>query len=165
MDFKEFTNKTLKTIAENLGLDNSRILQSIIGERIASIDITSEKNWKNLIDETAVLITLKSGRQIRIYHERDCCEYVRIISRDGEWIDLVGKVIVDAHEEIHQTPSDLRLFGVNIDDYDDTSATLTIVTLKADDATVISRWLGESNGYYSESVDFEELKQEAEANR
>jgi len=44
------------------------------------------------------------------------------------------------------------------DDYYDDSFTATTITFKTDQDTVISRWHGSSNGYYSESVDFAQLK-------
>ena len=81
-----------------------------------------------------------------IYHEQDCCETVQIQDTEGNWHDLIGKVITETdHDET---------CGV-LDNSE--SSTLTTLTFKCDDATVISRWIGESNGYYSEGVDLADI--------
>lgn len=95
-----------------------------------------------------IMLTTQSGRKIRIFHSQDCCESVSIEGIDGELHKLVGKVLIDTSEEIDREN--------NPPEYPD-SWTRTIHTFKVDDATVIVRWMGESNGYYSESVDIAEL--------
>jgi hypothetical protein len=92
------------------------------------------------------MLTTASGRKIWIHHDQDCCESVRIEDTQGNWHELIGKVIVEASE-------DVRSSGPRCSE----SWTRTTLTFRVDGATVISRWIGESNGYYSESVDIEEL--------
>lgn len=116
-------------------------LSSLVGEVLTYID-TDEKN-----DE--IMLTTASGRKIKIYHDQDCCESVRIEDTQGNWHDLVGKVIVEASE-------DVKPQGDPPPEYPD-SWTRTTLTFRVDGATVISRWIGESNGYYSESVDIEDV--------
>lgn len=117
-------------------------LEELVGEVLTHIDVDEEK------DE--ILLTTESGRQIRLHHDQDCCEYVRIEGTDGQWRELIGKPILEAkHEE------DDGQHG-NIARPNDTR-TRTVLTFKVDGATVISRWIGESNGCYSESVDIEEI--------
>ena len=70
---------------------------------------------------------------------------MEIAGTDGEWASLLGKVIVAVEKKEEEV----------IGESD--SSTRTTLVFKVDDATVISRWLGESNGYYSESVDFAEM--------
>ena len=94
-----------------------------------------------------ILLTTESGRTIKIYHEQDCCESVSIQDRTGEWHTLIGKVIVEADAKEEQ-----------LSDQKYESATLTTLTFSTNEDTVISRWIGESNGYYSESVDLCELQ-------
>lgn len=115
-------------------------LSSLVGEVLTYIDTDGS-------DE--IMLTTASGRKIKIYHEQDCCETVRIEDTKGNWHDLIGKVIVEAVHDVN--PS-----GESEPEYTD-SWTRTNLVFKVDDATVISKWIGESNGYYSESVDIKEI--------
>ena len=115
--------------------------KSLVGEVLTHID-TDEKN-------NEVLLTTASGRQIKIFHSQDCCESVYIEDTEGNWHELIGKVLVEAkHEESSE--------GDPPQEYAE-SWTRTSLTFKVDGATVISKWIGESNGYYSESVDLEDV--------
>ena len=115
-------------------------LEELNGETLTHIDVAKEHG------EDQILLTTESGREIRIYHEQDCCETVRIVDTEGEWHDLIGKPILEATKEEEQRETE---------DYE--SETKTALTFRVDGATVISRWIGESNGYYSESVDIREI--------
>ncbi len=95
-------------------------------------------------------MTFASGKQLRIYHEQDCCERVELVSIDGNICKLFGRAIQSVGLEVDE-------------DYDgpeisDDSGTETKITLRCDAETVIMRWIGESNGYYGEQVDFEILQ-------
>lgn len=114
-------------------------INELVGETLAFIDAS----------EGEILLTTQSGRRIRIHHEQDCCETVRVEDTQGNWHDLIGKVIIEATEDVQPQ-------GDPPPEYQD-SWTRTTLIFKVDDATVISKWIGESNGYYSESVDIEEL--------
>lgn len=118
---------------------NSTSIQSLVGEVLTYIDIDEKENQ--------IKLTTASGREVMIYHEQNCCESVCIESTEGDWLSLVGKVIV----------------GVSHDEYERDNEwgheTRTELKFIVDGSTVISRWIGESNGYYSEIVDFIEIKQ------
>lgn len=89
------------------------------------------------------------GKTFRLYHSQDCCENVVVNDICGELSDLVGTPILQAEESESKDP----VSGVKC--YD--SFTFTFYRLATIKGAVTIRWLGESNGYYSESVSFCEL--------
>lgn len=100
------------------------------------------------IDDQEIVFTLESGEKYALYHEQDCCEFVRVEDICGELEDLVGVPLLMA-EEVSNEPEP----PVPSDYYDD-SHTWTFYKLATIKGYVTIRWLGQSNGYYSESVDF-----------
>ena len=117
-------------------------IKELIGEVLTHIDTDEENN--------EIMLTTKSGRIIKIFHYQNCCEYVSIEDTDGNWHDLIGKVIIEAtHDEFEK--------GEPEPEYPDYSWTRTSLKFVVDDATVISKWIGSSNGYYSETVDIQEI--------
>lgn len=94
----------------------------------------------------------ESGKMFRMFHYQDCCENVRIHDIKGNLQSLVGWPLRVAKEETStEWPSD-----VPKPEYGE-SFTWTIYTFEALLEAVVIRWLGESNGYYSEAVQIEEL--------
>lgn len=114
-------------------------IKELCGEILTNIDI----------DDDYILLTTVSGRKIQIFHYQDCCESVSIESVEGNIVNLTGKVLIDVSERIDDSdnpPKDC-----------DESWTRTIHTFKTNDETVIVKWIGISNGYYSENVTIEEI--------
>ena len=98
-------------------------------------------------DDEMVFIT-DDGEKYKLYHSQDCCECVDIEDICGDLNDLIGSPILVAEEsESEENPE-----GVN-PEYQD-SFTWTFYKLDTIKGGVTIRWYGESNGYYSESVDF-----------
>lgn len=116
-----------------------------VGEILTHVDVGKDEYE----DQDQILLTTESGRQFLLTHDQDCCELVRIEGTDGEWSQLFGKVIEDVSWREKHTETD-----------EDESRTDTTLAFKVNDATVISRWIGTSNGCYSESVNIKELKEE-----
>lgn len=112
-------------------------LESLVGETLSYIDTD---------DSDEIMLTTTSGRKIHIYHQQDCCESVGIVDTVGNWHNLIGKVVIEASKDFDECNGECC-----------DSCTHTRLTFKVNDATVISKWIGESNGYYSEGVDIEEL--------
>lgn len=101
-----------------------------------------------------ILFTMEGGDQYKLYHERDCCEMVSIEDICGHWDDLIGQRLLVA-EESHSDPD----FESPTDrDYEPESETWTFYRLGSAKGFVTIRWYGTSNGYYSETVDFEKVK-------
>lgn len=94
-----------------------------------------------------VRFTTTDGRVFRMHHWQDCCETVSIVDVTGDPDDLLGEAILRAEES-----------SADAGDNTSESGTWTFYKLATRKGYVDIRWLGESNGYYSESVDFEEVK-------
>lgn len=109
---------------------------------------------KTIISTTAINVgvcafefTLSDGSRVTLYHNQDCCEQVRVYAVNGDPAQLLNKQIAFAEED---NPSD----HPSVDDMSGSdSHTITVFTLKAVDGSELEIvWLGESNGYYDESV-------------
>lgn len=85
-----------------------------------------------------------TGEHYSLYHDQDCYESVYIESISGDLTNLEGSPILRADEKIHTS------------DADGGSCTATFYTFATAKGYVDIRFNGESNGYYSESVDFHE---------
>jgi hypothetical protein len=85
----------------------------------------------------------------RMWHSQDCCESVRLEEVVGNLDDLIGTPILEAEEVV-------REHGEPPPQCPD-SWTWTFYKLGTIKGHVTLRWLGESNGYYSESVYFAKL--------
>ena len=121
-------------------------IQELAGKKIVAIDIVDDPK-----KDHEIRIEIEGGRVFRFYHNQDCCESVRIAApkdSDGSLLSLIGKEIREVTQE------EDRDDGTDTD-YD--SWTKTTITFRTDSETVISRWIGESNGFYSEDVDLEEV--------
>lgn len=100
-------------------------------------------------DSTEVVFTTTDGEIFKLCHFQDCCERVYIESIVGDLSDLVGHPIRMADESSSgDHPSDYEPSG-----FED-SFTWTFYRFSTIKGYVDIRFLGESNGYYSERVDF-----------
>lgn len=96
-----------------------------------------------------VVFTTETGEVYKLYHSQDCCESVTVEDVCGDINDLIGSPLVEAEE----STSNKNPEGVKAKEYQD-SFTWTFYKLRTAKGGVTLRWYGESNGYYSESVDF-----------
>jgi hypothetical protein len=78
------------------------------------------------------------------FHSQDCCESVGINDIVGDLSDLVGEPLLIADEVDGESPADFEAYD---------SYSWTFYKFATRKGYVDVRWLGESNGYYSESVD------------
>ena len=82
-------------------------------------------------------------------HVQDCCENVWVEEVVGNVSDLIGSPIIEA--ECVESSDDPDGFK---HEYQPESQTWTFYKLGTAKGFVTIRWLGTSNGYYSERVDF-----------
>jgi len=104
------------------------------------------------IAKDQILFRCDDGKVFKMYHGQDCCESVYIDDVAGDFADLIGEPLLIAEE----STSDTNPEGVKAPKYQD-SFTWTFYKLATAKGYVDIRWYGESNGYYSESVDLEEV--------
>jgi hypothetical protein len=99
--------------------------------------------------------TTEDGEVYLMFHDQDCCESVGIEDINGDLSDLVGFPVLMAEERVGERPVDRPLEPNSYVD----SETWTFYRISTIRGTVVIRWHGESNGYYSEGVSFEKIKE------
>lgn len=119
--------------------------KDLIGKTIIKID-GAEKH------SDFILFTCSGGSKFKMHHCQDCCESVSVEDICGDINDLLNTPVVKASEDTSYENPD----GVQIAYQDSFTWTFYNVATKKGHVTI--RWYGESNGWYSESVYFEEIK-------
>ena len=114
---------------------------ALLGKTLTKVEVFGSEE---IIFETT------EGETFRMFHSQDCCESVTIEDICGDIQALLGSSIV------------LAEMVSNSDDppntkFPDSSYTWTFYRIANKKVFVTIRWYGESNGWYSESVDFVEL--------
>ena len=102
---------------------------------------TLEKVFEQGSDELHFVVN--DSEAYMLYHSQDCCESVYLEDVSGNLEDLIGSPILQAEEvsgEAHDPGAE--------------SYTWTFYKIATIKGSVTLRWLGISNGYYSESVNF-----------
>ena len=94
--------------------------------------------------EMVIFETLEN-ETYRMFHGQECCESVDVNDVCGDISDLLNTPILDAEE----CCSNGEHWG---------TFTWTFYKLSTIKGDVTIRWYGESNGYYSERVEFENVK-------
>lgn len=102
-----------------------------------------------------IVVETQEGRTFKFYHEQDCCESVWVEDVAGEWDDLIGHPLRVA-EEVSDSDAGFTAPPEDPDGYD--SNTWTFYRLGSERGFVVIRFHGTSNGYYSESAHFTEVK-------
>lgn len=103
-------------------------------------------------DDEFIRFMCTDGTSYQMYHVQDCCEGVYLDDVEGDLADLLGTPLLQAEEVSNDAFEDTYKF-----DYEPESYTWTFYKLATIKGYVTLRWLGQSNGYYSESVSFREI--------
>lgn len=109
----------------------------LIGRTLTRIEREGDKILRFVCD---------NGDEFEMYHYQDCCEIVELNDVCGNLDNLIGTPIVMAEE--------VNNINIWTPEYAD-SYTWTFYKLATIKGYVTLSWLGESNGYYSQSVDFD----------
>jgi hypothetical protein len=117
------------------------------------------------IGDDVIRFECEDGKAYQLFHSQDCCESVTIDDISGDLADLVGTPILlaeeatssdDPPEVVARKEAEKAKDPENYSDWTD-SQTWTFYKLRTIKGSVDIRWHGESNGYYSENVDFREV--------
>ena len=118
-------------------------ISELIGKTLTKVE--------NIEDEQIVFTTTDESEYM-LHHSQDCCEMVTVNDICGDLDDLINSPILKAEE---RTNSEENPEGVDLKELEyQESFTWTFYELATIKGSVNIRWYGESNGYYSESVDF-----------
>jgi len=102
-------------------------------------------------DSASITFITNEGEKYIMIHDQDCCEFVTIEDISGDTRDLINSEILMADEVSND-------WDPPKSDYPPESYTWTFYKLATINGSVTIRWYGESNGYYSESVDLYKTK-------
>lgn len=106
--------------------------EELLGKTLTNIDVVKGEE---------IIFTTSEGTKYKMHHWQECCEYVRIKDICGDLEDLIGSPILMAEEVVGEVQK----------------MTWTFYKLATIKGYVTIEWLGESNGWYSERVDFERM--------
>lgn len=116
------------------------VFTDLIGKTATLIRVSAEK------DE--IVFSFSDAPDWKMYHRQDCCESVGVEDIVGELSDLLNSPLLEA-EEVEGETGDLE-YG---------TFTWTYYKFSTIKGSVNIRWYGESNRYYSETVEFEPVTQ------
>ncbi|MCP3965104.1 MAG: hypothetical protein GY718_01945 [Lentisphaerae bacterium] len=118
--------------------------ETLKGKTLSGIDRSEEE----------IIFIVNENESYKLYHDQGCCERVTVEDICGDLKDLLGTPILLAEmAQSNENPKD-----VEIVECQDESYTWTFYKLSTVIGSVTIRWYGESNGYYSEEVDFERVE-------
>ena len=111
--------------------------QAINIEQLTGMTITAVVYKES---DESLLIHLNT-HVLEMIHQQDCCETVYLADVVGSFEDLIGYPLLEVSETIVNN----ELIGE--------SSTASYYNFRTIKASVQLRWVGESNGFYSEIVD------------
>jgi hypothetical protein len=123
--------------------DNVCEIEELIGKTLTKITNSGDE----------ILFICDDGTSYNMFHCQDCCESVYVEDIIGDLSDLLESPIIMAEKVTSETNPE----GCE-PDYQD-SFTWTFYKLATIKGYVTIRWYGESNGYYSEDVDFIQVEE------
>jgi len=121
-------------------------MKQLIGKTIVEVSKYSDRYGGQL------LFICSDGSIYEMGHKQSCCEHVDLIDICGDMSDIVGHPILYA-----DATSSPELVNPDRSHYDSSVSMWTFYNIATIKGCVTLRWLGESNGYYSMAVAFDEI--------
>lgn len=118
------------------------ILEGLIIKSIEGLEKESQE----------VIIHTKYGKAFKFYHDQDCCEEVYLSDFEADHDTFAGAKVISV-EEVSRDGADDPNCAIYCESY-----TWTFYKIETDKGGLWMRWLGQSNGYYSEAMSFKEVK-------
>ena len=143
-----------------LEYNQRRQVSELLGKTLLSIEVDDKKE--------SILFKCLDGSQYLMCHDQACCESVTVEDINGDLQDLIKTPLLKVEEVVSNEKTEEQLAKEakekeeQGDDYYDwtDSFTWTFYKFATIKGYVTIRWYGESNGYYSESVDFYQLNED-----
>ena len=121
-------------------MNNNDILSKALNQPILAIEGLEQGSER-------IVFRMMTGNLV-LEHQQDCCESVAVEDLEGDASDLIGQVLLHAEEVVNGKETGQ---SGEVDDYGE-SMTWTFYKFRTTGGDLWIRWLGESNGYYSERV-------------
>lgn len=122
------------------------VLNSLVGKTLTVVEAGGRESGYAPGRPTSVKM-VGDGFTLEFYHEQDCCEGFWLEDVTGDFEDLIGSPITMAVVST-QRPRQEEGLGVYPD-----SQTWTFYNFATRNGYVTLRFIGDSNGYYSETCD------------
>jgi len=119
---------------------NNDILSKALNQPILAIEGLEQGSER-------IVFRMMTGNLV-LEHQQDCCESVAVEDLEGDASDLIGQVLLHAEEVVNGKEAGQ---SGEVEDYGE-SMTWTFYKFRTTGGDLWVRWLGESNGYYSERV-------------
>jgi len=123
-------------------------LDELLGRTIEALYILDVEVFFHMVD---------GGRYV-LRHHTDCCEDVHIEDIDGDPAELAGATVLAFEAPTGEVFNAIAaLYGVEDTYQGEESYTWTLYRLDTDKGGLVIRFIGTSNGYYSEEVSFDNI--------
>lgn len=120
-------------------------INALIGKIITAVDGLRQYS-------ECVTFRCSDGSEYEFYHHPECCESVSLADFSGDEDDILNTEIIQAEESISTEPQ-------NEEDKQRDSFTWCFYRITTAKGQLVLRFLGESNGYYGERMEFYQTKE------
>ncbi len=125
-------------------------IEILIGKTLTAVDVNCASRRREGIGNgrrvDIVRLECSDGTAWQFTHGQECCEDVHLDDVVGDLQDIIGSPLLMAEEATRDGSDEADAWG---------SRTWTFYKFATARGYVTMTWRGESNGYYSERVDFE----------